>query len=96
MIIGRGAALLMPTPLPRNNSLKHLFVALTDPVYVADHSSPSVLLVNVSSIYPGRDVDAACVLQPGDHNRITRRSYVVYERARIDRAGRDKGVLPRG
>lgn len=76
----------MPTPRPRNNSLKHLFVALTDPVSVAGYPSPGVLLVNLSSIYEGRDVDGACILQPGDHARITRPSYVVYEVARIDHA----------
>ena len=86
MIIERGSALWMPTPRPRNNSLKHLFVALTDPVSVAGYPSPGVLLVNLSSIYEGRDVDGACVLQPGDHSRITRPSYVVYEVARIDHA----------
>lgn len=59
---------------------------LTDPVSVAGYPSSSVLLVNLSSIYEGRDVDSACILQPGDHSRITRPSYVVYERARIDRA----------
>ena len=84
MIIERGAALLIPTPLPRNNSLRHLFVALTDPISVAGYPSPCVLLVNLSSIYEGRDVDATCVLRPGDHSRITRPSYVVYELARIN------------
>lgn len=86
MIIERGAALWMPTPRPRNNSLRHLFVALTDPVSVAGYPSSSVLLVNLSSIYEGRDVDATCVLQPGDHSRITRPSYVVYRLARTDHA----------
>ena len=86
MIIERGSALWMLTPRPRNNSLRHLFVALTDPVSVAGYPSPGVLLVNLSSIYERRDVDSACVLQPGDHNRITRPSYVVYRLARIDRA----------
>ena len=85
MIIERGSALWMPTPRPRNNSLKHLFVALTDPVSVAGYPSPGVLLVNLSSIYEGRDVDGACILQPGDHARITRPSYAVYRLARIDR-----------
>ena len=75
----------MPTPRPRNNSLKHLFVALTEPVSVAGYPSPGVLLVNLSSIYEGRDVDGACVLEPGDHSRITRPSYAVYRLARIDR-----------
>lgn len=66
--------------------MRHLFIVLTNPASVAGHSSPSVLLVNLSSIYEGRDVDATCVLQPGDHGRITRPSYVVYRRARIDLA----------
>lgn len=62
-------------------------IVLTDPVSVAGYPSPGVLLVNLSSIYEGRNVDTACVLQPGDHARITRSSYVVYELARIDHAG---------
>lgn len=55
----------------------HLWVVLSDPRQNADR----VLVVNVSSSKPGRDVDAACLLKPGDHPFISKESFAVYAKA---------------
>ena len=54
----------------------HLVVVMNDP-----DSDGLCLLVMVSTIYPDRKHDPACLLEGADHSFITRPSYVVYARA---------------
>ncbi|MCX8017631.1 MAG: hypothetical protein N2690_07025 [Rhodocyclaceae bacterium] len=43
-------------------------------------------LVSISSIKPGLPFDETCVLEPGEHPFIARRSFVLYRLARIEPA----------
>lgn len=58
---------------------KHLFVIITAPTKSCDN----ILLVNFTSIYEGAHYDPACVVEPGEHSFITKKSYVLYNKAMI-------------
>ena len=93
----RRATLLIPSGPPQDPSQKHLFVILTDPVST-EAGSKGVLLVGVSSVRPDLFHDPACLLYPGDHPFIGRKSFVYYRMARIEDAqklinGVKQGVL---
>ena len=77
----KGAALWMPTPHHRSRRSNHLYVARTDPASVSGYPEESVLLVSVSTDRNNANTDPACILNPGDHEAITRRSYVSYRYA---------------
>lgn len=63
----------------------HLFVLVLGPLAVACYgATPQVVMVNASSIKEGVPFDPACILEPGDHPFINRRSYVAYRHMRID------------
>jgi hypothetical protein len=66
-----GDCLLIPY-----NNVPHLFVVMNDPC-----KDKLCLLVMVSSIKENRHHDDACILKKGDHDFISRRSYVVYRLA---------------
>ncbi|WP_146172497.1 hypothetical protein [Mesorhizobium helmanticense] len=57
---------------------KHLYAILTNPCQNA-----SCLLVTVTSIKEGRFFDPACRIEPGEHEFITKPSYVEYRMSRI-------------
>lgn len=67
----RAASLLVPV-----NELPHLTVLMNDPC-----ADSKCLMVNVTSIKPGRFYDKACVLTVGDHSFIKQPSYMLYRMA---------------
>lgn len=71
--------LLMPSGPPGDPDRLHLWILLSDPCALEAH-----LLVNVSSLRDDRFHDPACVIEPGEHKRITSRSWIEYRRARIE------------
>jgi hypothetical protein len=81
----RRATLLKPSGPARDPNRQHLFVLLTDPIDTGT-GAKAVLMVSLSSVQPGLPYDPACRLYPGDHAFVTRDSFVVYQRARIEEA----------
>lgn len=78
----RKASLLVPSGPAHDPDRKHLFIVLSDPVtdeYV-------VLLVSISSAKENRWNDPSCLLYPGEHPFITKKSFVDYSSARIEPA----------
>ncbi len=59
-------------------SLPHLWVVISDPA----KNPENVLFVNFST---DRGLDPSCILHPGDHRFVRRRTCVVYRRARVER-----------
>ena len=57
----------------RNPDKKHLFVTLTNACPNGQH-----LLISICSIMPGRFHDPACEIAIGEHEFITKPSYVEY------------------
>ncbi|MBF0136544.1 MAG: hypothetical protein H7833_20715 [Magnetococcus sp. DMHC-1] len=79
------ATVLVPSG-PRNDpEKKHLFIVLTDP-FDSGFGKKYVLLVSVSSIKNKIPYDKTCILNPGDHSFIKRRSFIYYGRSRIEDA----------
>lgn len=82
----------MPSGTYHNPNLKHLFVVCTD-----IDGDGNVLLASVSS-WKNDLCDPACRLPSGCHEFITKDSYVLYRKSRIEKAtvienGIRKGVL---
>jgi len=67
---------------PNDPTRKHLQVIVTDPAGIADQ----VLMVPICTITSEEKNDLTCVLKPGDHEFISRKSYVAYAHARSERA----------
>lgn len=63
--------------VPARGVPSHLWFILSDP----SKAPQRILIVNVTSAHEGRDVDSACILEPGEHPFIRHRSYVFYEGA---------------
>lgn len=85
MFLKKGTLIAPSGPKP------HLFIICNDTCKLGAN-----LLVNISSYYDG--CDDTCVLKTGDHDFVTRDSYVFYAEAKIMRAtgieaGFNKGVL---
>jgi len=83
----RRATLLVPSGPVHDLERKHLFILLTDPAD-DDAGNKAVLIVSLSRIKPGLPYDPACVLYPGDHLFVKTDSFVVYQKARIEEAGK--------
>lgn len=64
--------------IPTGDAGDHLFVITTDACPQGKH-----ILVNLTSIKPGRSIDTTCVVQPGEHPFVVRDSYVVYRSAQM-------------
>jgi len=76
-----GATLLMPS----GNEGDHLYIVLNDPQPFENYGRHAcVVLVNLSSLREGVPHDATCVLEPGEHAFVTRKSFVFYRNARIE------------
>ena len=73
----------MQTPGHRSRRSLHLYVALTDAVSLVGYPDDGVLLVSVSTDRQDPKTDTACILNPGDHEAITRPSYVYYRHATV-------------
>jgi len=70
----------------------HLFVLLTDPVEVRTGKGREVLLVNLSSVKSEKNVDSSCILHPGDHPFITRKSFIRYGRG-FPRIEKERNII---
>lgn len=79
------ATLLVPSGPAANPDQKHLFILLNDP-WGADPAARQVLMVSMSTVRPGIPHDATCFLYPGDHPFVKHRSYVVYQKPRLEGA----------
>ena len=73
----------MPTPGHRSRRSSHLYVALTDPISVSGYPNESVLLVSISTDRQDAKTDPACILNAGEHEAVTRRSYIPYRYALV-------------
>ena len=57
----------------------HLWVVASDP----DQNATRVLIVNFTTVRGVRFEDLSCVVEPGEHPRFTKPSYVAFARARL-------------
>lgn len=71
------ATLLIPSGPERDPNRYHLWVVLTDP---CQHEAN--LLVSISTLHSNRFHDPACVIEAGEHKRITAQSWAVYRLCR--------------
>ena len=71
------ATLLMPSGPPDDPERRHLWIILTDPC-----QDEANLIVNVTTFRDGRFHDPTCVMEVGEHKRVTVRSWIEYRRAR--------------
>lgn len=78
------------TPLAKGSILvpsgrdKHLHIVCNDPIpYPKYANAESVLLVNITTLYPEQPFDGSCILNVGDHPFINHQSYVYYGKADI-------------
>lgn len=79
-----GATLLIPSGPDDDPDRMHSFVVLTNPFDDMGDGVKRVLLVSLSTIYDHKNHDPACVLEPGEHRFVKRKSFVVYRKARIE------------
>lgn len=77
------ATLLIPSGPQGDQHRKHLFVLLTDP-NDNEFGEKSVLIVSLSTVKPKLPHDSTCILHPGDHRFVKHKSYVVYQKARLE------------
>lgn len=77
-MVYRKGTLLIPT-----GPVHHLHIVMNDPVFSPEYGDQRVLIVNISSIYPDRYHDPACVLDGGCHPFVVRPSYVYYRQALV-------------
>lgn len=74
------ATLLIPSSPNNLKDTKHLFIILNNP----SQSKPQkCLLVNISTIRNSIMFDSACIIEPGEHKFIKKRSFVFYRFAKI-------------
>lgn len=65
------------------NDIHHLYAVMNDTC-----ADGQCLIVNITSIKPGRYHDQSCVLDVGDHPFIRNPSYILYRRAETAPAAR--------
>lgn len=70
----------MPSGPAAQEDQNHLFIICTDANKGGEH-----LLVNVTS-WRGDFCDGTCILEGGTHEFIRQKSYILYRKARIERA----------
>lgn len=59
------------------NFIPHLYFVLSDP-----NKDNEVLVVNMSSVHDINRVDQSCILEVGEHEKITNRSFMFYGKAK--------------
>jgi len=57
---------------------EHLFVITTDACPQDKH-----ILVNLTSVKPGRNIDSTCIVHPGEHPFVDQESYILYRSAQL-------------
>lgn len=80
-----GTVLQKGTLLIPSGGAYHLHIVINDPVYCPFQNDNVVLLVNISSVYPGKYADSTCIISPGSHRFVRHNSWVVYRDAVIRR-----------
>jgi len=78
-IPARRTTLFLPSGPRSAPNQEHLFILLTDPI----PPDNDVLVVNISSVNKDFYHDPTCLLYPGDHSFVTRKSYINYRYAEI-------------
>ena len=74
--------------MPSGSEGDHLYIVLNDPRSFEGYGKNAcVVLVNLSSVREGVPHDTTCVLEPGLHLFVSRRSFVFYRNARIEQEG---------
>jgi hypothetical protein len=73
------ATLRMPSGPADDPDRLHLWVILTDTC-----QDGANLLVSISSVKDGQFHDDSCIIQPGEHRRIIKPSWVEYRRCRVE------------
>lgn len=79
-LIIKSGTLLIPSGPSHDPDRKHLYVVCTDACDAGNH-----LIVPISG-YANHLCDGTCILEPGDHEFVTKRSYAFYRKARIESA----------
>lgn len=82
------ATLLVATPKPKNQDLKHLFIILTKPV------DGVIITVNLSTCKT-KFYDKSCILEKGEHSFIKHKSYIAYNRSEILKVTQLKNITIR-
>lgn len=90
MIFRKGTLLILSGPV------EHLHIVMNDPVYSHEHGWDGVLAVNISSVKPGIYHDPSCIVQAGQHQFVSRDSWVVYREAAVMRCDRLEYKLASG
>jgi hypothetical protein len=86
-LVARAGTLLIPSGPSHNPNKMHLHVVCTDPC-----SNGNQLIVCICT-WTSDLCDDACILQPGEHRFLTRKSYVLYRKSRIESAAAlDNGI----
>lgn len=76
-----GSTLLVPSG-PLGN---HLFIIILGPAILPYRGTrPHVVMVSATTVTEGLHYDPACILNPGDHPFIHRRSFISYRHIRVD------------
>jgi hypothetical protein len=81
--IVKGSTLLVPSGPAHDPDRKHLHIALTDPLKDASDGEIKVVLVGVCTVPYDGPYDATCIIRPGEHAFVSRKSYVYYAFATI-------------
>jgi hypothetical protein len=71
------ATLLMPSGPPGDPERLHLWVILTDPCDLEAN-----IIVSLSTLHRDRFHDPSCIVEAGEHRRVTARSWANYRLAR--------------
>lgn len=73
-----GSAFLIPSGTAHNPNVKHMFVVCT-----AVNPDGQVVLASISS-WKNSLCDPTCILEAGAHPFVTKKSYVLYRKSRIE------------
>jgi hypothetical protein len=77
-----GATLLIPSG-PRGEN--HLHVVVNDPKALPGYGArPCVVLVNLTTVRDGAELDDTCILEAGCHPFVKQASFILYRLARIE------------
>jgi hypothetical protein len=77
--IVKGSTLLVPSGPAHDPDRLHLHIALTDAFQDASDGKSRIVLASLSSIPgEGQPYDATCIIIPGEHVFVRRKSYVNY------------------
>lgn len=74
---------------------RHLYIILNDPIFSRERGGDVCLLANVSTC-GGRFDDLTCVFAGNCHSYIRNPSYLVYARARVERASNLQELVAKG